>query len=165
MAWKIDQGSFENVSLDGLGVVAIVSASETLGQKQTGKSRAMLVVDKKANAAQRSALIHLAKRQGGELLSNVIAVDSAAIDLTICQCDGGGCATLKAGPARIETRCIDVKHDKGCGSESNFYPPLSQGVQARVAVALEHSFTGKNFNETWKDSERRGAYVGAFEVR
>lgn len=165
MAWKVDKGSIDNVRLDGLGVVAIVAASETLGLKQTGKGRAMLLVDKKANEAQRSALIQLAKQQGGDLLSNVIAIDNAAVELTICECEGGGCATLQAGPARIETRCLDFKHDRGCGNELTYYAPLSRGVNAQPAMAVEHSYTGKTFNETWKDTERRGAFVGAFEVR
>lgn len=165
MAWKVDKGSLDDVRLDGLGVVAILSASETLGLKQTGKGRALLLVDKKANEAQRSALIRFARQQGGELLSNVIAIENTTIDLTVCECEGGGCATLQAGPARIETRCLDFKHDKGCGNELTYYPPLSRGVQAKPAMAVEHSFTGKNFNETWKDSERRGAFIGAFDVR
>jgi len=32
-------------------------------------------------------------------------------------------------------------------------------------VALEHSFHGKAFNETWKVANRRGAYVGSFAIR
>ena len=31
MAWKIDEGSWNNVALDGLGVAAVVRASGTLG--------------------------------------------------------------------------------------------------------------------------------------
>jgi hypothetical protein len=165
MAWKIEKGSVGSVHLDGLGVVAVVAASETLGQKQTGTSRAMLIVDKKANAAQRQALIQLAKQQGGDLLSNVVAIQSASIDLVLPPCKEGGCSRLDAGIVKVETRCIDHQHDKGCGSELDFYPPLSRSVKARPAVAVEHSFTGKGFNETWTDHDRRGAYVGSFELR
>jgi hypothetical protein len=165
MAWQIDKGTAGDVRLDGLGVVAVIQASDTLGLKQTSTGKALLIVDNKANAAQRAALIALAKRQGGELLSNVIAVQTAPVSLTMCECKEGVCAVMEAGTARIETRCIDRVHDRGCGSESDFYPPLSRSVKARAAVAVEHSFTGKGFNETWKDAERRGAYVGSFEVR
>src|SRR6185369_511759 len=61
LGWKIDKGSLDNVALDGLSVVAIVAASNTLGQEQTGAAQAVLVVDKKASAEQRKALIKLAK--------------------------------------------------------------------------------------------------------
>jgi len=166
MAWKVDRGAFENVSLDGLSVVAVVAASDTLGLKQTGEGRAILILDRRANPAQRQALIRLAKRQGGELIRNVIAVETASIAFDTCTCKEGGCARLSAGPATIETRCIDAKHDKTCGNEWALYPPLARDLQqTRAAVAVEHSFTGKAFNETWKDGERRGAYLATFVVR
>src|SRR5262245_23030868 len=59
LGWKIDKGSLDGVNLDGLGVVAIVAASDTLGLEQTGKSRAILIVDSKASAAQQKALVKL----------------------------------------------------------------------------------------------------------
>ena len=74
-------------------------------------------------------------------------------------------AKVKAGEARVETRCLDAQHDKACGNETAFYPPLSRGVAAKPALAVEHAFSGAGFNETWKDTERRGAYVGTFSVR
>ncbi len=165
MAWKVEKGSLDNVRLDGLSVVAVVAASDTLGQVQTGPAKAVLIVDAKANAAQRKALIHLAKKQGGELLREVIGVESAKVEMEVGECKEGGCARLDAGKARIETRCLDVHHDKACGPDSTFYGPLTEGVDAKAAVAVEHSYTGKDFNETWKDADRRGAYVGSFEIR
>jgi len=166
MAWKIDKGTVNNVDLKGLGVVAVVAATDTLGQQQTGPSKAVLIVDSKANKAQREALIHLAKQQAGDLLKNVLDVQSASIDLTACECKDGTCANLKVGKvARIETRCIDTQHDKVCGNESAFYPPLAKNTKAKAAVAVEHSFSGKGFNQNWKEVERRAAYFGPFEVR
>src|SRR5438067_11133174 len=45
LGWRVDRGSLDNVSLDGLGVVAVISASDTLGLEQTGPGRAVLIVD------------------------------------------------------------------------------------------------------------------------
>jgi hypothetical protein len=163
IGWKVDQGSLSGVPLDGLSIVAAVSASDTLGLDQTGTARAVLIVDAKASGAQRAALIRLAKEQGGQLLQNVVAVQSAPIELTTCGCKEGGCASLSAGAARIETRCISTQHDKMCGNERAFYPPLAKDVTAKTAVA-NHSFSGQAFRETWKESERRGAYVGSFSI-
>lgn len=164
LAWKVDKGSLNDVALDGLSVVAVVAASDTLGLEQTGAAKAVLLVDRRANGAQRDALIKLAKRQGGELLKNVVAVESSKIDLSVDQCAGGGCASLKAGTATVETRCLDHKHDKVCGNETAFYPPLTPGVKASPAVAVENRFTGKELPATWSDDNRRGAYVGSFEI-
>src|SRR6266478_211366 len=121
LAWKVKEGTFDSVRLDGLSV--------------------------------------------GELIGNVVAVESADVALTSCHCEGNACYTLKAGKANVETRCLDSKHDKVCGNEGAFYPPLATGVKAKPALTVEHSFTGKVFNETWKESDRRGAYVGSFELR
>jgi hypothetical protein len=166
MAWKVDKGSIGSVSLDGLSVVAVVAASDTLGQRQSGEGKALLIVDKKASAAQRDALVRLAKQEGGDLVKNVIAVEAAPIAFEFCECKEGGCARLDAGSAKIETRCINAKHDKTCGNEWALYPPLAKDVQkARAAVTIEHSYTGKAFNETWKHGECRGAYLASFETR
>jgi len=165
MGWKVDKGALDNVRLDGLSVVAVVTASDTLGLEQTGPSSAVLIVDSKANKAQREALVNFAKKQGGDLLKKIVKVETAKVDLDTTGCTEGGCAHLQAGQASIKTRCLDGHHDKVCGNEVNFYPPLARNVDAKAAVATRHAYTGAGFNETWKDSDRRGAYVGSFEIK
>jgi hypothetical protein len=165
LGWMVEKGTLGEAKLDGLGVVAVVAASDTLGLEQTGPAKAVLIVDSRADAAQRAALVRLARQQGGDLVKNVVAVQSAKVELDVGGCAEGGCGKLMAGPARIETRCLDAKHDKVCGNESAFYPPLARDVQVRPALAVEHTYTGKGVNETWNDAGRRGAYLGSFAVR
>src|SRR5437763_12423720 len=81
LGWKIDKGSLDNVSLDGLGVVAVVAASDTLGIAQAGPAKAVLIVDRRASSTQRDALVRLAKSQAGALLRNVVSVQPGAVDL------------------------------------------------------------------------------------
>jgi len=165
LGWKVDKGSLGGVKLDGLGVVAVVAASDTLGVEQTGPARAVLLVDRRATSAQRAALVKLAQSQAGALLKNVVRVQAADVDLKACPCKSDACAVLSAGVARVETRCLDEKHDRVCGNESAFYPPLARNVKVKAALAVEHAFSGKGINETWKEFGRRSAYVGSFEVR
>jgi hypothetical protein len=165
LAWKVEAGAVGGVRIDGLGVVAVVAARETLGLKQAAPGKAVLIVDEKATPAQRAALVAFAKTQAGDLVGDVVGVRAAPINLTVCNCDGEGCATLKAGDVRVSTRCIDTAHDKACGNETTLYPPLAKGVSAKAAMATEHSFTGKGLNETWQDTDRRGAFVGSFVSR
>jgi hypothetical protein len=164
LGWKVEKGDLDGAKLDGLSVVAVVAASDTLGLEQTGESKAILIVDEKATAAQRDALVKLAKGQGGDLLKNVVKVEAAPITIDACLCKENGCARLSAGGAKVETRCLDAHHDKKCGNEYAFYPPLVKTVSAQAAVAVEHGYSGKGFQHTWKESERRGAYVGSFEI-
>src|ERR1051326_2505232 len=96
LAWKVDQGTLDSVRLDGLSVVAVIAASDTLGLDQTGPAKAVLIVDSRANAAQRQALICLAQKQGGELVNKVVAVEAAPIDLPLCESKDRVCALLKA---------------------------------------------------------------------
>src|ERR1017187_3328615 len=56
MAWRIDKGQAGDVSLDGLSVVAVVLAGNTLGLEQRSPAKAVIIVDSKANDAQRAAL-------------------------------------------------------------------------------------------------------------
>jgi hypothetical protein len=165
MAWKIERGTFGGVSLDGLGVVAVISAGNTLGLEQNGPARTVFIVDRQASAAQRDALVRMAQAQGGQLLKNVVAVQNADVSLTICECKENSCAEVSAGGALIKTRCLNTTHDKACGNESAFYPPLTQGVAVRPAAAVEHTYNGTGLQETWRDFDRRGAYVGTFAIR
>lgn len=165
LAWKVDRGTVAGTKLDGLGIVAVVAAPDTLGLKQSAPARAILLVDDSATTAQREALVKFVKAQAGKLVGDVVAVRSTPFDLTLCECEGEGCATLKAGPVTLTTRCIDTIHDKACGNETTLYPPLAKGVAAKAALTVEHSFTGKGLDETWHDAGRRGAFVGSFAAR
>lgn len=166
LAWQVDNGKFNGVNLDGLGIVAVVASSDTLGLKQTGPAKVVMIVDKQANRSQREALISMAKKQAGTLLNNVVAIQEAKVELKLClDCKEKNCADLIAGKAKIKTRCLHSDHDKVCGNESAYYPPLSGNVDATPAAVVEHAYTGAGLGGTWRDFERRGAYVGAFRIR
>jgi hypothetical protein len=165
LAWKIEKGTQDGVRLDGLSVVAVVEASNTLGLKQTGAAKAVVIVDQNATSEQRVALVAAAHRLGGELLRNVELVHSAPISISTCECKDNACAKVEAGTAKIQTRCIHATEDSVCGHEDNFYPPLSAGIAGKSAMVTEHSYVGKGFNKTWHDALRRGAYVGTFSVK
>ena len=165
LAWSVESGTYAGAKLDGLGVVAVVSARETLGLKQATSGKAIVIVDEKATPAQRDALVAFVKAQTGNLTKDIVAVKSAPFGLAICECDGEGCATLSAGAVKVETRCINKDHDKACGNEETLYPPLATGVNVKAATASTHSFTGTGLNETWTDHNRRGAFVGSFATR
>lgn len=164
IAWKIDKGSQDQVGLDGLSVVAVVEASDTLGLKQRGPAKAVLLVDDKADAKQRKALVKLAQRLGGDLTKNVVQVEAMPINVTLPCCKGNGCAVVETKVARVETRCLDPEGDKICGHEDGFYPALTSGAVAQPAAVKEHSYKGNAFNATWTENQRRGAYVGTFKL-
>src|SRR5947207_7683131 len=64
LAWKVDRGSFNGVTLDGLSVVAALSGDHDLGMIEMGGEkpavRSAVYVDQRANPAQQIALVAMA---------------------------------------------------------------------------------------------------------
>src|SRR5262247_1748067 len=76
LAWKVDRGSVNGISLDGLLVVAVVVADKNLGIHEIGGakpvSRTALFVDERASVAQRNALLGMAKKLSGDLMGTIV---------------------------------------------------------------------------------------------
>jgi len=166
LGWHIDKGTWENVSLDGLSVAAVVRASATLGDAFSDPfpARAVLIVDLRANAAQRAALVNFAQAQAGKLLSNVVATETQPIRFTV-DASKHGTASLQVGDlAQITTRAI-TEADEICHNEDVYYQPLvSHLIHAMPAVASKSSYSGNHLGSTWNESNRRSAFIGTFAV-
>jgi len=164
--WRVTKGSWSGVDLDGLGVVGVVRASSTLGDvyHTAYPVKAVLIVDERASAAQREALVNFAQAQAGKLLSNVVATEVQPIRFTV-DASHHGSASLEAGDlARITTRAI-VDTDEICHNEDVYYEPLvSHLTHAMPAVASRSSYSGNHLGSTWNESNRRSAFIGTFAV-
>ena len=168
MAWKVDEGSWKNVTLDGLGVALIVKAQGTLGTDgvfpmQAGKTAAVIIVDENASSEQRGALIAFVKDNAKELTTNVINVVSAPISLKNDHLEGKG--VFSAGKlAAIETRQMK-KTDCICTNELVFYQPLTKVDNFSPAYALSQSFQGEGLNGKWTNNNSRSAFLATFRVK
>jgi hypothetical protein len=166
LAWKIDQGDWEGSSLNGLGVVAVVKAHATLGDPYHSPypAESVLIVDQKANAQQRLALQEFAAAMAGKLLSHVVRVEAAPIEMTLAKGAQHGAAELMAGNlASIKTRSLCQGDDK-CGNEIVYYPPLVHLAHAMPAFTLEDSFHGQGLDVVWNHIGKRSAFVGSFSL-
>ncbi len=164
LGWSIEQGSWEGVPLDGLAVVGIVRAGNTLGAGvSVSPVRAVLIVDQRADPEQRAALRSLAQRMGGELLADVVRVEFAPVSLTVKDNSvHTATATLEAGGlARVETRALRSSDDI-CHNEETFYPPLTRVDHAMPAFTVADRFDGQGLGETWSAPGKRSAFVGSF---
>jgi hypothetical protein len=165
--WKVEQGQFEGVNLDGLSVVGVVKAANTLGNIHADAYpvKSVVIVDEKATPAQRLALKAFAQRMGGDLLQDIVKVEYQPISLSF---DGNNMhaakATLKAGDlASIQTRAIN-EGDHLCSNEITWYQPLTKTDHAMPAYALAHNYKGTGLNTTWSSPEKRSAFVGSFQL-
>ena len=166
LAWKIDQGDWNGTSLNGLMVVAVVKAHATLGDPYHSPypAESVLIVDQKANARQRLALQEFATSMAGELLSHVVRVEAAPIQLTLATGEQHGAAQLVAGNlASIKTRSLCQGDDK-CGNEIVYYPPLVHLAHAMPAFTVEDSFHGQGLDVVWNHIGKRSAFVGSFSL-
>ncbi len=164
LAWRIDRGSWGNVPLDGLSVVAVVRASATLGDPYANPlpAKAVLIMDANASEAQRAALVNFVQAQTAGLLNDIVATEVSPIRFVVDE-SRHGYATLEAGNlARISTRAIGSA-DMICHNEEVFYQPLAAHLDhAMPAVALDGSYRGNHLGITWSDSGRRSSFVGTF---
>jgi hypothetical protein len=165
-AWKVREGAWRGVAVQGLSVVAVVRASATLGDPMASPlpARAVLLVDERADPAQRAALVGFAREMGGDLLADVVSVEGAPIRLSVDDASGlSGGASLEAGDV-VELRTRGLNHgDHLCGNEEVYYPPLTATSEAVPAVTLVHAYRGGELGKTWSSPGKRSAFVGRFE--
>ena len=87
MAWRVRNGSFAGVELEGLSVVAVVEGTTTLGNvaEDPVRGRAVIVVDAAASESQRDALVALVKDMAVLLVDEIVAVEIAPIEVELAQ--------------------------------------------------------------------------------
>src|ERR1700704_2949814 len=90
LAWKVDRGSFNGITIDGLSVVAAMSGDRNLGMTEMGGEkpsvRTAMFVDQRANAAQQIALVAMASELSKGLVGTIVQVTPAPIEFA----DPGG---------------------------------------------------------------------------
>ena len=171
LAWRVNKGQFDGVALDGLGVVGVVKAAATLGDEYNNPypAQAVMIVDSKANDAQKKALVHLAQSMSGQLLKNVVDIKVAAIDMQVPKMEGHHAAHdantyLRAGSiVGVETRSIGA-NDHLCGNENVYYSPLVKLAHSMPAVAELDEYDGPGLGVVWTLHGKRSAFVGRFAL-
>ena len=162
LSWRVRQGSWDGVPLDGLGVIAVVKAKATIGDPDSNPypAKAVLIVDQRATVAQRQALMNFAQAKGGRLLENVVAVEQAPITL---EESAHGSVILKGGDVvRIETRAMK-EGDHLCGNEELCYLPIAKLAHAMPVFTLVDQFSGKGLGVSWTITDKSSAFFGNFE--
>jgi hypothetical protein len=163
MAWNIESGMKDNVDLAGLSVVMVVRGNDTLaykGVEDPSELKSAVIVDAKASAKQREALVAFVKEHTGRAGKEIVRVDAAPIEMSLDSVELKG--NLKAGEVvKVSTRkarpgdCI-------CSNEVQFYPPLAAMNRFAAGVAIEAEFKGPGLGAIWSTPESRSVYMGEF---
>ena len=160
LAWKVDRGTFNGVSLDGLSVVAAVSGDRNLGIQEIGGAKptvkSAILVDQRANPAQQIALVAMANELSNGLVGTIVNVTPAPIQFA----DRGGEIQVSAPQVSLGVSKHMI-HDPSCGAMQWFHP-LATVDKADMGLAAEHEFTGSGLGTKWSDPNRRSAFFGTF---
>jgi hypothetical protein len=162
MAWQIDRGSFNGVSLDGLSVVAAVAGDRNLGMREMGgaipsKVQSLVMVDQRASDEQKEALVAFARELPGVLVTDVVAVRSEPIRFT----QDARTINVAAGDATLSIE-TEIKHEMSCGAMQWFKPFSAAVGHAAIGTAASHSFMGSQLGTKWSDPNRKSAFFGTF---
>jgi hypothetical protein len=166
LGWKIEKGSWQGVSLDGLSVMGVVHSESTLGDymhPDVVGARAVIILDERATPEQRLALGEFARKMGGDLLKNIVRTDTRPITFSSGDMHSREAKMVAGEIAKVETRAL-ADTDKICHNEAVWYQPLTQLDHAMAAFTVEQSYQGKGLNTTWSYPGKRSAYVGTFSV-
>ncbi len=160
LAWKVDRGSFDGVALDGLSVVAAVTANANLGIHEIGgpvaTTRSALFVDAHATPAQWQALISMARHLSNGVVDTIVKVMPAPIQFV----DEGPDIRVATPTARLTVQKV-LTHDPTCGRRQWFHP-LARMDQATIGTTAENAFSGTVLGRKWSDPNKSSSFFGTF---
>lgn len=160
MSFKIEQGTFGNVPLDGLGFIVIGFTPEEMGK---GNWSAGVIVDERASAEQRDAIVAVASGGAGGpmaalsgLITNFVGVESAPIrferDGVKWSVNASTFVSMSAAPAMgIDPAATEPLQLRNTGHPANSNLTLAHALQSQVNA----------FGFSWSDAsgQNNGQYA------
>jgi hypothetical protein len=162
LAWRITTGTFNGVPLDGLTVIAAVAGDRNLGMREMGGEaptavKAIITVDPRATAAQRTALVAVVREVTGGLITQVVRVDTAPMRFAT----SANYVEVSAADTLLLTIKKEMTHDPSCGA-MQWFKPFTQMAHSSMGVAEAHSFSGAGLGTKWSAPDKRSAFWGTF---
>lgn len=160
MAWRVARGSYSGIALDGLSIVAAVAANTNLGWWELGGRKpavvkAAVMIDERANPAQRLALLSLARSLSNGLVSDVVDVKAVPIRFH----RDADQVEVTAGDAALSVSTTLI-HDPSCGAEQ-WFSPLAR-TEAELGVTKTQGYWGTALGARWNQVDRRSSFFGTF---
>jgi hypothetical protein len=160
LVWKVDRGSFDGVSLNGLAVIAAIAGDQNLGIREIGgaaaETRAAIFVDERATPAQRSALVAMAKQHSNGMVAKVVEMSASPIQFA----DDANAIRVTANSLRLAV-AKEIDHDPSCGARQWFHP-LAEVSNPAMGTTSENAFTGTALGTKWSDPNKRSSFFGTF---
>ena len=157
--WNIQSGSWNDVSLHNLTVVAVISAKSNLAiDTETRKS--VLYMDPSTTPEQRTALKDMLTTQRADVLGEVVATQTASIEFL----KEGTRYDVKVG----EVLALSANHYPcaGCTQPHQiWYKPLTTIQNAIVGKSEVYRYKDTHLPVTWQQSgAENNVFVGDFSM-
>ena len=159
LVWNIHRGSWKNVSLDGLTVVAVISAKNNLAI-DTKTRKSVLYMDTIATPEQRTAISDMLATKRADILGKVVATQTAPItftkkgmkyDVTV-----GKVLTLSAN--RYPCAKCTQPHQI-------WYEPLTKVQNAIVGKSEVYRYKDTHLSVNWQQGDAaNNVFVGSFSM-
>ena len=159
LVWNIQHGSWNNVSLDGLTVVAVVSAKSNL-DIDTKTRKSVLYLDPNTTAEQRTAISSLLTTKQADVLGEVVATQTATIEFTKqgtkYDVTVGDALTLSAN----RYPCVNCTQP-----HQIWYKPLTAIQDAIVGKSEVYQYKDTHLPVKWQQSgASNNVFVGSFSM-
>jgi hypothetical protein len=163
LAWRVGHGQVNGVALDGLSVVAVVAGDTSLGMQEIGGAapraiKAALRVDGRATAAQREALVALARSLAPGVIRDIVDVRAVPIEFT----RDGHHVAVQAGEAALDV-AAHMDHDPNCGA-LQWFEPLAATSQAELGMTKTQRWSGASLGSQWDQTDRKSSFIGTFSL-
>ncbi|HTI39946.1 MAG TPA: DUF1326 domain-containing protein [Vicinamibacterales bacterium] len=163
LAWKVDRGQVDGVTLDGLAVIAAITSDTNLGIHEIGgdftPARAAIYVDARATAAQRKALVAMVTSLSGNLIGRVVQETTAPIQFV----DRGHQIDVSTDAVKLSVE-KHLTHDPSCGNKQ-WFNPLARVEHAEMGMTNQNAFTGPALCDKWSDPNKASSFFGTFSFQ
>lgn len=167
VGWKIRQGSWNGVTLDGLGFVAVAATEGPLGGPAEGRMQTILHLDARARPAARRALIALARELSPRLTRKLQRVRTSRIRFS----DHEHSVRVLVG-RELSVHIGDHNHESStcaavCAKNPQPLKPLSRGISdleghGEDRHPIESTYRGADLDARWSSRDSGRATRGLF---
>lgn len=169
LAWNIAKGSYHGVPLEGLKVIAVISAKSNLAL-DTCSRKSVLYIDSKATLAQQQALKALFTKEKVSLLGKL--VDTKVVPISFVK--NGSSYSVRAADVVVLDASTELSphttYNPRVGEcnmpRETWYKPLeTSACKSSPGKATQFSYKDKGLSVTWSDKvEANSAFIGSFSM-
>lgn len=159
LVWNIHEGVWNDVQLDGLTVVAVVSAKDNLAI-DTKTRKSVVYVDSKATPEQHAAISDMLSKKQVDVLGTVVTTETAPVDYTK---DGTKYDVSVGKVLQLSANRYPCEH---CTQPHQiWYEPLIEVQNPIVGKSEIYRYKDIHLTVNWQQGEAtNNVFVGSFSM-